>query len=33
MPVIHLPELLAFALGFYVERFAQLRTRVRIIGG
>lgn len=33
IPVIHLPELLAYALGFYVERFAQLRTRVRIIGG
>jgi succinate dehydrogenase / fumarate reductase cytochrome b subunit len=32
MPVIHLPELLAFALGYFVERFAQLRTRVLVIG-
>lgn len=32
MPVIHLPELVAFALGYYVDRFAQLRTRVLVIG-
>jgi succinate dehydrogenase / fumarate reductase cytochrome b subunit len=32
MPVIHLPELVAFALGYHVDRFAQLRTRVLVIG-
>lgn len=32
MPVIHLPELVAFALGHHIERFAQLRTRVLVIG-
>ncbi len=32
MPVIHLPELVAFALGYYVTRYAQLRTRVLVIG-
>ncbi len=32
IPVIHLPELIAFALGFFPERFAFLRTRVMVIG-
>ena len=32
MPAIHLPELIAFALGAYKERFAQLRTRVLVMG-
>ena len=32
VPVCHLTELVAFALGFYPTRFAQLRTRVRLIG-
>ena len=32
LPVIHLPELIAFALGYHVDRFAQLRTRALIIG-
>ena len=33
MPVIHLAELVAFALGHHTDRFAQLKTRVLIIGG
>ena len=33
MPVIHLPELVAFAFGRYRERFAQLRTRALVLGG
>ena len=32
MPVVHLAELVAFALGHYPDRFAQLRTRALIIG-
>lgn len=32
MPVLHLAELVAFALGHYPDRFAQLRTRALIIG-
>jgi len=32
MPAIHLPELVAFALGCYNDRFAQLRTRVLVMG-
>ncbi|MDP6889368.1 MAG: heterodisulfide reductase-related iron-sulfur binding cluster [Candidatus Thalassarchaeaceae archaeon] len=32
IPVIHLSELLAFAFGHHVDRLAQLRTRVMIIG-
>ena len=32
MPVIHLPELVSFALGYNVNRYAQLRTRVMVIG-
>ena len=32
VPVCHLAELVAFALGFYPDRLAQLRTRVRLIG-
>jgi heterodisulfide reductase subunit B len=33
MPVIHLSELVAFALGHHVDRFAQLKTRALVIGG
>jgi len=33
MPILHLAELVAFALGHYPERFAQLRTRALVIGG
>ena len=33
MPVIHLAELVAFAFGHFPDRLAQLRTRVKIIGG
>ena len=32
VPVSHLSEIVAFALGFYPDRLAQLRTRVRLIG-
>jgi succinate dehydrogenase / fumarate reductase cytochrome b subunit len=32
MPAIHLPELIAFALGDYNDRYAQLRTRVLVMG-
>ena len=32
IPSIHLTELLAFGFGHYVDRLAQLRTRVLIIG-
>ncbi|MBK30516.1 MAG: heterodisulfide reductase [Euryarchaeota archaeon] len=32
MPVIHLPELVAFSLGYFVNRYAQLRTRIMVIG-
>ena len=32
VPVCHLSEIVAFALGFYPDRLAQLRTRVRLIG-
>ncbi|MAX34860.1 MAG: hypothetical protein CMB23_04215 [Euryarchaeota archaeon] len=32
VPVIHLTELLAFGFGHYVDRLAQLRTRVLVIG-
>ena len=32
MPVVHLAELVAFALGHYPDRFAQLRTRAIVIG-
>ena len=33
MPILHLAELVAFALGHYPTRFAQLRTRALLIGG
>ena len=33
VPVIHLAELIAFALGHFPDRLAQLRTRAMIIGG
>ncbi len=33
MPIMHLAELVAFAFGHYPDRFAQLRTRARLIGG
>ncbi len=32
VPIIHLTELLAFGFGHYVDRLAQLRTRIKIIG-
>ena len=32
IPVVHLCEILTFALGHYNTRFAQLRTRVMVIG-
>ena len=32
IPVINLTELIAFALGHYMDRFAQLKTRALIIG-
>jgi heterodisulfide reductase subunit B len=32
VPVCHLSEVVAFALGYYPDRLAQLRTRVRLIG-
>ena len=32
MPVIHLTELLSFAFGNHNTRFAQLRTRIAVIG-
>jgi heterodisulfide reductase subunit B len=32
MPVVHLAEIVAFALGHYPDRLAQLRTRALIIG-
>lgn len=32
VPTIHLTELLAFAFGHHVDRLAQLRTRVLVIG-
>ena len=32
VPIIHLTELLAFGFGHYVDRLAQLRTRVLVIG-
>ncbi|MDP6906563.1 MAG: CoB--CoM heterodisulfide reductase iron-sulfur subunit B family protein [Candidatus Thalassarchaeaceae archaeon] len=32
VPVIHLTEFLAFAFGHYIDRCAQLRTRVLVIG-
>ena len=32
LPVIHLTELVAYALGHYVDRFALLRTRAMLIG-
>ena len=32
IPVVHLTEIIAFALGYYPDRFAQLRTRAMIIG-
>lgn len=33
LPVIHLAELVAFALGHHKDRFALLKTRALIIGG
>ena len=33
MPILHLAELVAFALGHHPTRFAQLRTRALVIGG
>jgi heterodisulfide reductase subunit B len=33
MPILHLAEMVAFALGHYPDRFAQLRTRALVIGG
>lgn len=32
VPVCHMTELIAFALGYFPDRFAQLKTRVRLIG-
>lgn len=32
VPVCHLTELIAFALGYFPDRFAQLKTRARLIG-
>jgi heterodisulfide reductase subunit B len=32
IPVVHLCEILSFALGHYNSRYAQLRTRVLVIG-
>ncbi|MGB1588381.1 MAG: CoB--CoM heterodisulfide reductase iron-sulfur subunit B family protein [Poseidonia sp.] len=32
VPVCHLAEVVAFALGYFPDRLAQLRTRVRLIG-
>ena len=32
IPVVHLTEILAFALGVFPDRFAQLRTRAKLIG-
>jgi len=32
IPVIHLTEMLAFAMGHYNNRLAQLRTRIAVIG-
>ena len=32
LPVVHLPELMAFALGLLTERYAQLRTRALVMG-
>ena len=32
IPVIHLSEILSFAMGHYNTRYAQLRTRVLVIG-
>ena len=32
LPVIHLPELVAWALGHDKSRLAQLRTRVLVMG-
>ncbi len=32
IPVIHLTEMLAFSLGHYNNRLAQLRTRIAVIG-
>lgn len=32
IPVIHLTEMLAFALGHYNNRLAQLKTRIAVIG-
>ena len=32
VPTIHLTELLAFAFGHHIDRLAQLRTRVLVIG-
>ena len=33
MPILHLAEMVAFAFGYYPDRFAQLRTRALVIGG
>ena len=33
MPIVHLAELVAFALGHFPDRFAQLRVRSLVIGG
>ena len=33
MPIMHLAELVAFAFGHFPDRFAQLRTRAKVIGG
>ena len=32
IPVVHLTEIIAFALGYFPDRFAHLRTRAMIIG-
>lgn len=32
IPVVHVSELVAFALGHHLDRFSQLRTRARLIG-
>jgi len=32
IPIVHLTEILAFAMGVFPDRFAQLRTRAKLIG-
>ncbi len=32
IPIVHVSELVAFALGHYLNRFSQLKTRAKLIG-